>query len=253
MLVMCILCVVVLLWRSFFTGIFWWASAPLLQTGKVVLAPIDFILGGFSSKATLARENANLQAELASSTALVSDRDALYLENLDLKARFLRDARPGIILGGVLTGPPGVPYDTLLIDAGAAQGVAVGDVVSAGGTTLIGTIGEVHHTTASVLLYSSPGQRYSVLLVPHGTASTTPTKSVPIELEGQGGASLRGEVPAGTLVRVGDMVVTPGVAGGFVGSVSVVTKKDSESFETLYVTLPINPLELRFVEVWKKE
>ncbi|MEI7719845.1 MAG: rod shape-determining protein MreC [bacterium] len=253
-----VLLVVVLLWRSFFTGIFWRVSTPLLQTGKVVLAPVDFVLGGFSAKAALYRENARLLTELASSTAHAADREVLLQENADLKARLGRPSAQGsgteqhIVLGGILLAPPGVPYDTLLIDAGSAQGLVVGDLVSAGGAMLIGSISEVHQATATVLLYSAPGQNHHVLLL-SGGASTTNAKTVPLDLEGQGAGSLRAEVPAGTLVKVGDAVVTPGVQNGFVGTVSKVEKKDSESFETFYVTLPVNPLELRFVEVWKQK
>ena len=253
------LCVLVLLWRSFFTGLLWRVGAPLLGVGRVVFAPVSFVMANFSTKATLVAENTRLKNELASTAALVADRTLLYQENVNLKTRFGRGplsggaAKTRPLLAGVLLGPPGMPYDTLLLDAGSAEGVSVGDAVSAGGATLIGKIGEVHPHTAVALLYSAPGQRYEAMLLLGGSASTSNTKSVPITLEGQGGASLRAEVPAGTLARVGDSVVEPGVAGGFVGRLSFVDAKISESFETLYVTLPANPFELRFVELWKKE
>jgi len=270
-----ILIILVLIWRSFFTGIFWRVSSPLLQTGKLVFVPIDFMLGGFSGKAALAAQNAQLQTQLASTSAALADRDVLYQENVDLKARLGRDAKVQTILAGVLLAPPAAPYDTLLIDAGSAQDVALGDMVSSGGTTLIGTVSEVHATTATVTLYSAPGQRYQAFLLHSGAVVSVPNilasstsatsntttktnvsvsnKSTPVELEGQGGGSLRAEVPAGTPVKVGDSIVTPGVVNGFAGVVSAVTQNSSESFETIYVTLPTNPLELRFVEIWRKE
>ena len=247
------LCVVVLVWRSFFTGLFWQVSAPLLGIGRVVFSPVTFVAANLSSKASLASENARLRGEIASTTALLADRTLLYQDNLDLKNRLGRNAKQNSVLAGVLLAPPAAPYDTLLLDAGSAEGVAVGDLVSAGGATLIGAIREVHPHTASATLYSAPGQRYEALLLLGGSASTTNTKSIPVTLEGQGGASLSAEVPAGTPARVGDSVVERGVEGGFVGSVSFLDAKTSESFETLYVTLPANPLELRFVEIWKKE
>ena len=254
LVVLFLLCAFVLVWRSFFTGLLWQAAGPLSVVRSVVAAPFEFMATAFSSKAALEAQNAQLTEALASTTARVADRDALYQETLDLKTRLLRDAKIHTTLAGVLIAPPGVPYDTLLVDAGSAQGVSVGDLVSAGGTTLVGRVAEVRPHTASVVLYSAPGERYdALLLLGATTASSTTAKSIPITLEGQGSGSLRAEVPAGTPVHPGASVVTPGVVHGFSGTVSVVDKKDSESFETVYVTLPVNPQELRFVEVWKQE
>jgi cell shape-determining protein MreC len=252
LIVLFFLCIMALLWRNFFTGIFWQLDAPLLATQKVLIAPFHIIFLNFTSKAGLDAQNTLLKNELASTTVLLADRDALYQETLDLKAQFGRDAQIQTILAGVLLQPPEEPYDTLLIDAGTAQGIEVGDLVAAGGTTLVGTVREVHPTTATVELFSSPGEQYNALLLTGATASST-TTSVPIVLEGQGSGSLRAEVPAGTPAAVGDAIVTPGVESGFAGTISFVSQNESESFETLYVTLPINPLELRFVEVWRKE
>ncbi len=174
--------------------------------------------------------------------ATKSDRDALYQENIELKARLGRDARVKRILGAVLLRPPATPYDTLVIDVGEVDGIAAGDTVSAGGTTVIGTVSQVYAHAARVMLYSAPGQKYDALL--HGT--------VPLAVEGQGGGSLRAQVPAGTTVSLGDVAVLPGIAGGQSAVVSRVEHADGESFITLYFSLPVNVSSLRFVEVWKQ-
>ncbi len=212
-----------------------------------------------------ANEDTQLRAELASTTAALLDRDHLYAENLDLKQRLGRDAHMQTILAGVLLRPPGIPYDTLVIDAGTQQGVAEGDLVSAGGTTLIGTVATVYDTTARVELFSAPGKTFDALLLTSNATTVTPADAnassttlvqhmgdhtIPVSVQGQGGGSFVAQVPAGAHVSVGDSVLFPGVAGGYAGAVSAVFAKNGESFETLYLHLPVAITDLRFVEVW---
>ena len=220
------------LWRNQLGGFFWQAVAPLLHARNAL---------GVSN-------TQRLQDALASSVAMLADRDLLYQENLQLKMRLGRSAGMQTILAGVLMRPPATPYDTLMIDAGSQQGVVVDDLVSAGGTTLIGRVAQVYKTTARVILFSAPGQTYSALLsIQNGALS------VPVEVKGQGAGSLEAQVPAKTPVAVGDSVVFPGIVGGFSSIVSYVDTKDGESFKTLYMHLPVNPLALRYVEVWRQK
>ncbi|MDO8518438.1 MAG: rod shape-determining protein MreC [bacterium] len=220
------------LWRSQATGLFWQAAAPLLA-----------LRNGFATSPT-----AQLNAELAATKAMRADRNVLYQENLQLKARLGRDGSVQTILAGVLMRPPATPYDTLMIDAGSQQGVTENDLVSAGGTVLIGRVAQVYGATARVVLFSAPGQTYNALLSIQNGAS-----SVPVEVQGQGAGSLEAQVPAKTAVAVGDAVLFPGIAGGFSSVVSHIDVKDGESFETLYMHLPVDPLTLRYVEVWRQK
>lgn len=186
-----------------------------------------------------------LRAELASSSAALTDRDALYAENLDLKARLGRSDAPARVLGAVLSRPPASPYDTLLIDAGSSQGVAAGDFVAAAGSALIGTVSEVYADTARVELFSSPGDTYDALLATSGG-------NIPLSIEGQGGGSLSAKVPAATPVRAGDSASLPGILGGITARVTGVERGDSDSYATIYFSLPADVYALRYVEVWKK-
>ncbi len=209
------------LWRAALSELIWRFMAPVMHARFGADAP---------------------STNPSSLMSVTAERDALYQENLDLKTRLNRDARVGRILGGVLLRPPATPYDTLVIDAGKAEGVALGDVVSAGGTTVIGTVSEVYARAARVTLYSAPGQKYDALL----------RGSVPLAIEGQGGGSLQARLPAGTAVSVGDAALLPGIAGGISAHVSRIERGDGESFVTLYFSLPVDMFSLRFVEVWKQ-
>ncbi|MDE2071652.1 MAG: rod shape-determining protein MreC [Patescibacteria group bacterium] len=220
--------IIALLWvgRAPLGGALWRVLAPVVALRAAVFQPSE----------------AQLEEELASTTAALADRNALAQENSELKRLLGRQGERKTILAGVLQYPPQIPYDTLIIDAGSDEGVVVGDAVSAGGTTLIGTVSQVYGTTARVALFSSPGSSYDALL---GHAGAT----VPLPVVGQGQGSLSAEVPAGTPVAVGDPIVAPGIAGGYLGSVARIEAPDNSTFETLYITAPASPSLLHFVQV----
>ncbi len=186
-------------------------------------------------------EVAGLRAQLASTTAALADRDLLAVENAELRAAFGRATQTRHLLAGIIARPPGTPYDTLLLDAGSDLGVVPGAPVFAG-TVQIGQIDTVYGGTARATLYSAPGQSYQALL-------TTAKGSVPISVEGQGAGSLQARVPAGTTANVGDTVVFPGVAGALMAKVSAVSAPEGESFKTLYLHMPVNLFDLRFVYI----
>lgn len=216
------------LWRGPLSALLVRAYAPLLELRN-----------------TLSRsDNQELQAQLEGVQALLVDRAVLYEENLHLKRLLGRDAERSVLLAAVLMRPPGTPYDTLLIDTGELEGVMVGDLVSAGGSALIGRITQVYEHAARVALFSAPGEVHEGLLSRAGV-------SVPIVVEGQGGGSLKTQVPAGTGAQSGDQVLLPGISTGLTARVVAVRLGESESFEVLYLHLPANPYHLRFVEVWR--
>ncbi len=215
---------IVLMWRSTFAGVLWQVWAPVARVREV--------LGQ--------TEASKLQAQLAQVQAQLADRDALYKETLELRARLGRtDAPVPRTLAGVLLAPPWSPYDTLVVDAGSMHGVKAGDLVYASGQALVGHVSEAYTTTARVELFSAPGASYQATL----------RGEVPLALEGQGGGSLRAEVPTGTPVAVGDTIQLPGVWGSLVGHVSAVDARAGESFIVIYMQLPVNPSSLSRVEI----
>jgi len=223
------LVVATIVWRTQAGTLFWLVATPLVS-----------LRDSFD-----ATESAQLRAQLASSTAAVADRNALYQENLLLKSQFGRDAGAPVVLASVLMRPPGTPYDTLLIDAGRQQGIVQGALVSAGGNAYIGTVTDVYAYTSRVTLFSAPGSTYNALVMLSGK----PGANVPVSLVGQGAGSMSAKVPSATAVVIGDSVVVPGIATAFAGAVSHVERPAGDSFETLYVHLPVDLFSLQFVEV----
>ena len=186
-----------------------------------------------------------LEAELASTTAALADRDALYQQNAELKKMLGRPQTSARVLGAVLLRPPGLPYDTLVIDVGTGNGIVVGDLVFAGGTAAIGEISDAYTTTSRVSLFSAPGRTYDAQVAPQAAPGTV----VPLTLAGQGAGSISGEVPAGSAVAVGDPVVIPGLNNTFMGSIVHIDAPSGSSFETVFVQMPVNIFSLQYVQV----
>jgi cell shape-determining protein MreC len=215
--------VLVVLLRSMASNLFWKVLSPLValrneaQSGEV----------------------ASLESQLASTTAALADRDALYQQNVQLKQLLGRSTLSHTTLGAVLERPPGIPYDTLIIDIGKNKGVAEGALVFAGGPSAVGTISDVYDTTSRVSLFSAPGESYQATL----------EDGTPVTLSGEGAGSMSGEVPAGTTVTTGESVILPGALSAFLGSVSYIQEESGASFETIYVQLPVNLFSLQYVEV----
>jgi cell shape-determining protein MreC len=227
-------------WRTPLTALFWRVAEPVLRI----------------SRASEQSELERLHTELASTSVALLDRQLLYEENLRLKARLGRlPAMPAhagqagapegaSLLAAVLLRPPGTPYDTLMLDVGHEEGVAVGDFVFAGGSVVLGKITEVYGSVARATLFSAPGMRHEAIIFSEGG-------SVPLSLEGQGAGSFSGKIPQGTPVEVGQTVLFPNISPVFAASVSYVEAPPGESFQTVYMQLPLNPFMLRYVEVRK--
>ncbi len=224
-----LLCVAVVLFQKQLSSVFWQIGAPLTR----------------ARNALAGSEAAALQAQLASTSAALADRDALYAQNMELKKMLGRPQTSSRVLAGVLQHPPATPYDTVLIDSGAANGVAQGDLVFAGGNAAIGEVDQAYTTTSRVSLFSAPGRTYDAQVSPAAAPGTV----IPLSLAGQGAGSFAGEVPAGSVAIVGDPVVLPGLGNELLGSIARIDAPSGSSFETLYVQLPVSIFSLQYVQV----
>jgi len=223
-----IICIAILVWQKQFAGVLWQIGTPVLRLHNTL------------TDTTVAR----LQAELASTTAAIADRDALYMQNIELKKMLNRPQTSTQVVAGVLLRPPGLPYDTLMIDAGSENGIVAGELVFAGGSAAIGDISDVYTTTSRVSLFSAPGRTYDAQITPKAASGV-----IPLSLAGQGAGSLLGQVPAGSSAAVGDPVVLPGLGNEFLGIITHIDAPSGSSFETLYVQMPVNIFSLQYVQV----
>lgn len=223
-------------------------ARPALESAFLrTLAPVFALRNALG-----ASEASLLRAQVAELESKAADRELLYKENIDLKARLGRPAplsksAAGQVLAAVLLRPPAIPYDTLLIDAGKEQGIAEGNLVYAGGSLLIGRVSQTGVGEARVELFSAPGEKHDALLL----SAAAPLSGIPMPLVGQGGGSFIAEMPANTLAAAGDYAVFPGIENSLLARVSRVNRREDEPLLSIYLHLPINPFELRYVEVRK--
>lgn len=195
----------------------------------------------FKTKQTLIDEKRLLEQKLFLSGNLMALNETLDKENATLKDLLGRhEIKQDSVLATVLVKPPQLPYDLLLIDIGADQGVKVGDRVIANANVYVGEVSEVYPHTAKVILYSTPGRRLSV---------TLGANSVSLEAVGMGAGNFSITMPREVEVKESDVIVVPSITTNIFGIVEKVSFEEKDSFQTVLFKSPVNIAELNFVEV----
>ncbi|HEU5114291.1 MAG TPA: rod shape-determining protein MreC [Candidatus Paceibacterota bacterium] len=192
------------------------------------------------SKYSLVTENRKLSAEIAAQNRSMLLLSALQSENDALLRDLGRAAKGDYVLGAIMARPPVSPYDTLILDIGSSDGVAVGDKVYAEGDVLVGDVSDVFSGTSKVSLFSTPGRTMSVLV----GSSTVAT-----EATGKGGGNFVLTLPATTPLATGALVRLPGVKPHTFGIVDRIIVDSTDSLQTVLFRSPVNLSQLEFVEV----
>lgn len=239
-LALVILCLLVFLFnRALLARPIAFVFTPLQREGAAVFPSISRFVEGFREKQSLLDDIAQLTKERDDARTLLYDRQALADENTELKKMLGRSTSHTSIVASVLERPPVSPYDTLLIDAGESEGVALGDSVVSG-PFRIGTVESVFGHSAKVKLLSSPGETTNVLI-----GST----KIVAEAIGKGGGNFEADIPRDISVSVGDVVSLPGLFGSHTGVVDAVTVRPTDTLQSISFRLPLNLFELSLVEV----
>lgn len=213
---------------------------PLSVLGYYVNNAIGFIIPpGFRGTAALSKENESLREKIVLLSAENADRNVLAAENMTLKAGFGRVSDEKIVYAIVLKKPPFSPFDTFILDAGAKQGIAVGNTVVVR-SLAIGTIVEVGDTYSKAELFSSPGKIFDGRLSSEG---------ITLQATGEGGGVFQAMLPIGTPVSEGDTLVLPAITSKVFGIVEKVEDLPIEGFKKVLFSLPINPAEVDSVGV----
>lgn len=219
-------------------GLFFLAT-PIWQVKNYLL---NINLENLKSKQVLLQEKNSLLTRIDRADTLISLNEVLMLENEKLKDLLGRKVITNTILGVILVKPPKVPYDELIIDIGADQGIMVGNKVLADTNIYIGEIGEVYKYTSRVILYSTPGKKLPVVLG---------INSIMAEAVGMGGGNFTISLPREIEIREGDIVVIPSITPNVFGIVEKIEVQERDSVQIIYFKNPINISELAMVEVIK--
>jgi cell shape-determining protein MreC len=183
----------------------------------------------------------NMEELRSAYASMVSNRErenALQNENAELKSLMERTSLSKPLLATVLKKPPFSAYDSFILDVGESGGVKMGQTVYALGDIPIGRIGEVFAGTSRVLLYSSAGEQFDVLIGP----SNIETQAV-----GKGGGHFEVSLPRDTKIVPGDKVHIPSLGNSFVGTVEGLASEPSEPFAKILFRQPFNLYEQRWV------
>ena len=227
---------------------------PVLILGRGTGSRLGGLDVYFSSKSALERENEKLRSQLVRDEARMADYQILARENENLKEILLRQPEDKkFILAAVLAKPGVSPYDTFLLDLGAKDGAAIGNLVFAEGDIPIGRLASVTSDTAKAVLFSSTRERTPVVI--HASLSVPADllqkgeSDIFWEIIGRGGGNFEMILPRDfTLVR-GDPVALPGLRSYAVAVVETILSDQRDSFQKALLRSPVNLQDLKFVEV----
>jgi rod shape-determining protein MreC len=175
--------------------------APVQEGFAAVLRPVADFFAAVGQVGDLREDNAALADEVERLRGELPPAQDLLRENAELRALLEMRQRLGFdtVAAQVIGQPPGQVSFSVIIDAGADEGLAPGmAVVNAEG--LVGKLTEVTRRHARVELLSSPDARYAVRTAPSGETGL---------MQGSGTRPFRLEMRDPSVrVDAGDQVVT---------------------------------------------
>lgn len=166
--------------------------------------------------------------------------DKLNKENEELKSLLGRASTSRTILAYILKKPPFTAYDSYIIDIGSNNNVKKGDKVYLYGNILVGEISEVYGETSKVLLYSSFGQKYDVIIGSQNIQATA---------TGRGGGAFEAILPRDVKVSIGDQVNIPDITNAVFGTVIDIISEPANVYSTIVFSQPINIYEQKWVQI----
>lgn len=227
------------------TLIFLFTLVPSVIGGlaQFLIYPIDaatsWIRNSQSTLPTYLRDRSELNTKIQELEQLVAEGaiddqtlHKLQTENVYLRGLMGNESSPRI-LAEVVSRPPELPYDLLLIDEGSDQGVRVGAPVFVGGGQIIGIVSHTTKTSAFIELITSPGFESTVFI--YGPDIFT-------RAEGYGGGVLRIRVPQGIDIAPNNLVIVPALDSGIFGTISYVQTSPTQPEQYGFV-VPKTPLQ----------
>jgi len=235
-----IILVVAIVIFSFLRGPLTNLVSPLWKGSNIFSRTLYGAMALVRSKESLESENQALKTELDSYNELVVSARSLEASRDEVLAHFNRATTTPGIAATVLVHPPETPYDVLVVDAGSAEGVVLGDRVSLPEGVSIGQVSEISTHTSRVNLYSGSSIKTDAILE---------RNSLPVTLMGHGGGNFEFDLPKGTAVVLGDKILSPNIRAEMVAVVGDVQSDPTDSLEHVYAGSVYNVSNLRFVVI----
>lgn len=194
--------------------------------------------GVFARANQLATENESLKREIADVRERAAAYGTLKEENDTLRSMLhMTQTAPGIT-APVVSSYHASPYGTFMVEAGANDAIAPGDLVLSETGFVVGRVADVGETHTLVKTAFQSGSMIDVVV---GNAAVSAT--------GEGGGNARVAVPRGIDVQVGDTVIAPVLGGHPVGIVGKVEEVSTTAEQKVFIVLPVNLALMRFVYI----
>ena len=178
------------------------------------------------SREELVNEVEEIRKEQASQTGTQLSIQRLLEENMQLRALTKSDKVGERLIARVLDRPNSLPNDLIQIDQGSDQGVVVGAPVYNGIDGVVGLVVHVTDKYSFVDLFTSPGFLSTAYIF-------GPNIFAPIE--GVGGGIARVKLPQGVPIRVGQLVILPGISSAIYGEIVSVQNEPTQPEQYGYV------------------
>ena len=216
-------------------------ATPLWRAERALEERVASLTSIFALKKSLQKENELLKTQIDLLKVQLLLKDGVFEENEEVKNFLLERANfEKGTLALVLSKPNRSPYDTLVLDIGALNGVASGDLVLALGDVAIGKIEEVYSKNSRAKLFSSPGETLCVAIGKNNIIATA---------EGVGGGNFEIRLPRGISVTEGETISLSEKRSRIIGVVEKIGLNPTDPFQTIRFKNPINIFELKWVEV----
>ncbi|MEO5646579.1 MAG: rod shape-determining protein MreC [Candidatus Paceibacterota bacterium] len=214
-------------------------------TIKKLIAKTPPVYGGvltdqLLSKNALIKKVTAQESTLTAYDAEITTLQQLQNENTQLKAELGRSTGEKGILAHVVTLPNRSFYDSLLIDAGSAEGIKVGSIAYAFNSIALGTVSDVTIHSATISLYSAAGRQ---------TSGTAVGSDVAVTLVGRGGGEYEVQLPRDVPFSVGALVSLQSVNVASMAIVEKIITDPRDPFQRLLAKIPVNLQALKFVVV----
>lgn len=217
--------------------------SPVASVGQNTGGFFSNLINGFKNKNALVAENETLKTQLYATSLENLNYQVVVDENLKLKEILGRKSSGTYILGNILAKPYVSAYDTLIIDIGEVNGVAVGDLVFALGNIPIGKIASVQNATSKVLLFSSPKEKVNVII------SGTDTY---VDLIGRGGGNFEIILPRDMTLETQTQVLLPGGMPYTLAILESTINDPRDAYQKALLKSPVNIQAIKFVQVRKQ-
>ena len=219
-----------------------WLLVSWVRKYRATVVPIygDAISLSTYSKQSLLKKVIALQSELDAKNASLVSLSTLEKENESIKAELEREGAIKGTLARVVVPQNRSIYDTLVIDIGSDENVAVGQGVYAFGSVALGTISEVLEHSSTVLLYSASNRQ---------TSGTVTGSDLSVTLIGRGAGEYEVRMPRDIVFEQGGVISQQSLSVHPLATIEKIITDARDPFQRLLAKIPVNLQTLKWVVV----